>query len=191
MIRKKNSFLTFCFSFLPGAGQMYMGFMKRGVSLMSAFFLLIFITVITGLGSLMFAMPILFFFAFFDTFNLRAMPDEEFYRMEDNYLFINELAKEKTRIIHSKYHNILALTLIIIGFSILWNNVYSIVQNYLPQYISNILYQFGRYFPQFIIGLAIIALGLYLIRGKKADLDLDEKPSLFEDKENFSHDQNS
>ncbi len=185
MTRKKNSFLTFCFSFLPGAGQMYMGFMKRGISLMSAFFLLIFVTVITGLGSLMFAMPILFFFAFFDTFNLRAMPDEEFYGMEDNYLFINELEKEKARIIHTKYRNILALALIIIGFSILWNNVYSMVEDFLPQYIQNILYQFGRYFPQLIIGLAIIALGIYLIRGKKMELDLDESTSLLQDKGEF------
>ena len=31
---KKSMFLTFCFSFIPGAGQMYQGYMKRGLSLM-------------------------------------------------------------------------------------------------------------------------------------------------------------
>lgn len=185
MIRKKSSFLTFCFSFLPGAGQMYMGFMKRGISLMSAFFLLIFISVLTGLGTLMLAMPILFFFAFFDTFNLRAMPDDEFYAMEDDYLFIQELTKERSRIIQSKYRNVLALALIIIGFSILWNNIYDLMREFLPYYISNMIYQFGRYFPQLIIGLAIIALGLYLIRGKKKDLDLDEKTTMLQDKGGF------
>ena len=98
MIRKKSSFLTFCFSLLPGAGQMYMGFMKRGVSLMSAFFLLIFLSSWLNLGPLMFAMPIIWFFAFFDTHNLRAMPDDEFYAMEDSYILIPDFAKEKIEV---------------------------------------------------------------------------------------------
>lgn len=29
----KNGFLTFCCAFIPGAGQMYQGYMKRGLSL--------------------------------------------------------------------------------------------------------------------------------------------------------------
>ena len=30
---QKNGFLTLCFSFIPGAGQMYQGYMKRGLAL--------------------------------------------------------------------------------------------------------------------------------------------------------------
>ena len=37
--QKKGKFLTFMFSFIPGAAEMYMGFMKMGVSLMALFFL--------------------------------------------------------------------------------------------------------------------------------------------------------
>ncbi len=40
MTRKKNGFLTFIFSLLPGAGEMYMGFFKQGMSIMAIFFLL-------------------------------------------------------------------------------------------------------------------------------------------------------
>ena len=29
---QKNGFLTLCFSFIPGAGQMYQGYMKRGLT---------------------------------------------------------------------------------------------------------------------------------------------------------------
>ena len=32
---KKNGFLTFCFAFIPGAGQMYQGYMKRGLSMVA------------------------------------------------------------------------------------------------------------------------------------------------------------
>ncbi len=37
---KKSRFFTFIFSFCPGAAEMYMGFMKNGVTLMAIFFLL-------------------------------------------------------------------------------------------------------------------------------------------------------
>ena len=171
MIRKKSSFLTFCFSLLPGAGQMYMGFMKRGISLMTAFFLLIFLSTWLNLGPLMLAVPVIWFFGFFDTHNLRSMPDDEFYALEDKYILIPEFAKEKARTFQDKYRKILAIVLIFVGSSILWNNLYDILNYILPRYISEFIYRFGHYFPQLIIGLAIIAFGVYLIRGKKADLD--------------------
>ena len=34
MTRKKNGFWTFVCSLVPGAGEMYMGFFKQGLSLM-------------------------------------------------------------------------------------------------------------------------------------------------------------
>ena len=37
MYRKKNKFLTFIFALLPGAAEMYMGFMKMGLTLLSLF----------------------------------------------------------------------------------------------------------------------------------------------------------
>lgn len=183
MIKKKSSFLTFCFSLLPGAGQMYMGFMRRGLSLMTAFFLLIFFSSWLNLGPLMFALPLIWFFAFFDTHNLRSMPDDEFYALEDNFIIIPEFSKEKAKLMQSQYKVILALALIIVGFTILWNNIYDIFARFLPHEIRNALYAFGRYFPQMVIGFAIILLGIYLIRGKKKDLDAMDRVTMLEDKE--------
>ena len=40
MTKKKNRLFTFCCSLLPGAGEMYLGFFKHGVSTMALFFLL-------------------------------------------------------------------------------------------------------------------------------------------------------
>ena len=40
MSRKKSGFLTFCCSLLPGAGEMYLGFLKQGASIMTLFLLL-------------------------------------------------------------------------------------------------------------------------------------------------------
>lgn len=34
MIKKKNGFIAFICSLIPGAGEMYLGFMKEGLSIM-------------------------------------------------------------------------------------------------------------------------------------------------------------
>ncbi len=182
MTRKKSSFLTFCFSLLPGAGQMYMGFMRRGSSLMAYFFLTIFLSTWLGLGPLMFFMPIIWFYAFFDTHNLRAMPDDEFYALEDNFILLPDYAKEKAQLIQSKYRNLLAIALIVIGSTILWNNFMSIIRRIVPGIVYDILSSFGRLVPQLFVACAIIAFGIYLIRGKKQDLDAIEKDKFLEDK---------
>lgn len=178
MTRKKNSFFTFIFSLLPGAGQMYMGFMKRGLSLMASFFLIIFLSVWLNIGPIMLIIPLIWFYAFFDTHNLRSMPDEEFYAMEDDYLFLPDIPKEKLQLIQSKYRNIFAIGLILLGFTILWNNIYELFQRFLPDLIRNLFYSFGYRFPQLLIGAAIILFGVYLIRGKKVELNQENhKPS--------------
>lgn len=182
MIRKKSNFLTFCFSLLPGAGQMYMGFMKRGISLMAYFFLTIFLSSWLGLGPLMFLMPIIWFYAFFDTHNLRSTPDDEFYALEDEFIMIPEFAREKAQLIQSKYRNIFAIALIVIGISILWNNFIDIIDEVVPGLVYTVLYRFGRLVPQLFVACAIIAFGIYLIRGKKQDLDATDKDKFLEDK---------
>ena len=170
MIKKKNSFLTFIFSLIPGAGQMYLGFMKRGLSLMSCFFFIILIGVWLNISPFLVLLPLVWFYSFFDTHNLRSIPDDEFYAMEDNYLFLSNLPKDKSILLQGKYRNILAVVLIILGSSILWNNTYEIFRKYLPSF----LHSFGYYLPQFIVGIAIILFGAYLIKGKKIELTKDD-----------------
>jgi hypothetical protein len=167
---------------MPGAGQMYMGFMKRGVSLMSVFFLFIFLGAWMEMGLLLLILPIIWFYSFFDTHNLRSVPDDEFYALEDDYILFPEIGIEKVRVLQSKYRNIFALVLIFIGFTILWNNMFNILDNFLPHYIYDIFYSFEHYFPQLAIGIAIILLGIYLIRGKKKELDMSEGINMLEDK---------
>ncbi len=182
MIRKKDSFLTFLFSLVPGAGQMYMGFMKRGVSLMSVFFFLIFLSSWLSIGTIMFILPIVWFYSFFDVFNLRSIPDDEFYAQEDDFIILPEFSRSKLNLLHDKYNNIIAVILIVIGFSILWNNLYGLFRRLLPYYIYEVIYTFGHYFPQLLVGIAIIYFGFYLIRGKKKELDRKEEIGLLEDK---------
>ena len=60
----KNGILTFLFAFCPGAGQMYQGYMKRGLSLITMF--CVAFGASTLLEVLYVAMPIVWMYSFFD-----------------------------------------------------------------------------------------------------------------------------
>ena len=65
---KKNAFLTFIFACIPGAGQMYYGYMKRGLSMITFFCL--FIMAGTLVDVLVVGSIIVWMYSFFDTYGL-------------------------------------------------------------------------------------------------------------------------
>ena len=78
MTRQKGKFLTFCFSLVPGAGQMYLGFMKQGLSLMTVFAALCAFSTWLAIGPLLLFAPIIWFYSFFDVINKNSLDPEEF-----------------------------------------------------------------------------------------------------------------
>ena len=93
MKRKKGTFLTFCFSCMPGAGQMFLGFFKEGVSIMTMFFGIIMLANWLYFDQFGFCAIIVWFYAFFDAMNKNSLPDEEFEELEDNYIWSSHLDK--------------------------------------------------------------------------------------------------
>jgi len=176
---RKNRFLSFCFSFMPGAGQMYLGLLKRGVSLMSLFFFSIFFVGFTKIDLFGFAIPVVWFYAFFDSINLSGMPYEKLIQVEDKYLFdFDKLLKNDYWNLFEKRHIALGTAAIVIG-------VYMIFHNFVEPYIRDIewLRNLINRMPSLLFAIAIIALGLYLIMGKKQN---DE----FKDFKEFEGDKN-
>lgn len=174
MVSKKNAFFRFIWSLIPGAGEMYMGFMKQGVTLMIVFAGVISVAVAMNMVFFFFPLPIIWFYSFFHVHNLAGMSDEDFYAQEDNplfdwkdYKFLNNVEREKGR-------KIVAWVLIIIGAIMLWNVVVDIIWNFLRIWnISWHLWQQITYFvPQLVFSVVMIYFGIYLIRGKKKELDL-------------------
>ena len=82
---KKNGILTLLFACIPGAGQMYQGYMKRGLSLITMFCLFIILGSTTGLETLVVGCIVVYMYSFFDTLNLRAQLAAE-KAPEDDYL---------------------------------------------------------------------------------------------------------
>ncbi|OUQ23342.1 hypothetical protein B5E77_15720 [Lachnoclostridium sp. An131] len=178
MTKKKSGFWTFIFSLLPGAAEMYMGFMKMGISLMGLFFGLFIIGGFFGQSIFVLADIVVWFYAFFHAHNLRAMDDEEFYALEDDYLFhLDGSGKELwNKMGESRYRKLAAVVLILIGVSILWNNLLDLLWYLLPDFLEDIVYTISYRIPQTVLGIAIIVAGVWMIRGKKKELlDGEEK----------------
>ena len=81
---KKSSFLTFCFAFVPGAGQMYQGYMKRGLSLITLFCFGIMLSAILSYAAIL--LPIVWMYSFFDTFNLRNSTQPDAYLIQNEWI---------------------------------------------------------------------------------------------------------
>ncbi len=115
MTKKKSGFWTFIFSFMPGAAEMYMGFMKMGVSLMGLFLGLIVVGSFFAQGIFLVIDVVVWFYGFFHAHNLRAMDDEDFYALEDTYLFSPEEEGKMfwNNMVVARYRKIVAAVLIL------------------------------------------------------------------------------
>jgi len=174
MTKQKSGFWTFIFSLIPGAGEMYMGFRKQGISIMSIFWLVIALSATLNLGLLMVAIPIIWFYSFFNVHNLKSLSEEEFYAVEDSFVLgLEGMLKDKENWIR-KYRNLIAAALIIIGCFILWNTLISVLYSILPSFLVDIVYRIGNFIPRVLVALIIIYIGIYLVRGKKKELEFNE-----------------
>lgn len=182
MKKKKNRFLLFCLSFLPGAGEMYLGFMKMGLSLLSLFALVIIITVYSNIGVMGTVAFVICVYGFFHANNLGALSDEEFYKIEDEYLFgLGEKDMNSFKdFFMGKYRKVFAVILILFGVSMLWQTFcrflrHMVGSDYYYKYISRFMSTISSDVPRMIISFLIILFGIKLILGKKEELDRLEK----------------
>lgn len=162
MKQKKNRFFTLIFSMMFGAGQMYMGFMKQGLSIMGCAIGVIAMSLITQLNILNLLLPLIWFYGFFDAINKSVLTDEAFAKLEDSSIIPFEINTQRIKDITDKYQIYIGGGFIFIGICILNNSVLSYI---LPRE-SILLRLIG---PQFLISVLIIAIGVQMIRGKKQE----------------------
>ncbi len=181
MQRKKSGFWLFIWSLMPGAGEMYMGFMKMGISLMLGFMGLIAIAGITNLGVLAIFPVTMWFYSFFHANHLASLDEESFRAIEDRYLFgldeLNSMEAWNSKI-NGKKKTMIAAVFILIGVIMLWNAIFSLLCDIFgwDNYILSQIYYFMRDdVPRFVIGIAIIWVGVVMIRGKKENIAPEEE----------------
>ena len=184
MQKQKRGFWLFIFSLIPGAGEMYMGFKKQGLSIMLLFWGVFAVGSFTGMDWLIFLIPIIWFYSFFNVHNLKSLSEEEFYSIEDSYVFhMDELAGDVSSLV-SHHRKLAAILLIIFGASILWNNVVDFFYMILPDYLADILGNFAYHLPQLVIAVCIILAGIYILTRKKDELN-DEQSNSDKEEEHY------
>lgn len=172
MSNQKNRFWTFCLSLVPGAGEMYFGLYRCGISLMLAFVLVLVLPMSLNIGELSLLAVVLWFYSFLHTHNLRSMHPEAFQCLEDRYFWERLMPwGEVTIKWDRKLRRGLAIVLILLGAYLVVQNLYSIVAGLLPWYIVDALW----HLPRLAVGVLIIALGLWLISGKKREMEREQQ----------------
>ena len=169
--KKKNRFLTFCFSLMPGAAEMYMGFMRTGTELMLFFLGMIMIPSFLGLEGLSILAFVIWAYGFFHANHLASLSDEEFVQVEDNDILGMELFQKGKKKLQGNSRGI-AVLLIVLGIWLLWGTGVDMLWAYrvLPEYIYELLFTISDYVPRLTASVLIIVLGVHMIRGRKKEL---------------------
>lgn len=165
---RKNSFLLFLSACIPGCGQMYQGYMKRGVSLMSLFALILGLASWLYFGQLALALPVLWLYSFFDTYNLRRALENDEAEPDAYPLGLSGMDQEQLSRLLAKRHSLVGWALVLLGLYGFWQ----IAANYFSRFLSELfgvdLYWFtSLQLPQLALFLLVIALGVWFIRGPK------------------------
>lgn len=171
MRKKKNGFMTFIFSFIPGCAEMYWGYMKNGVSILALFCASVFLSGIFGNGAFMLLAVVMYAYAFFHARNMAHMSDEEFAETEDAYLISEEMLK-KAGITGKKYHRFLAAVLIVCGCWFLLDTGLYLLRNIFPA-IQDAVWMIQNSISKIFAAAILIGIGIRLIRGKKEQEDAE------------------
>lgn len=170
MTHRKNGFWNFWCSLVPGCGQMYQGFLKRGVSIMSIFFGIIFLTYFFRMDAIALALPVVWAFAFFDSMHCNSLTLEERMLKKDDFFAIGDYKVSWS--FFRKYRTRFAYGMIAIaGYALIVNFVDVLEQIGFFHFRWGGTYYVRYYVPRFAISALVIAWGISIILGKKKMLD--------------------
>lgn len=175
---KRNSILTFFFSLVPGAGQMYQGYMKRGLSLTLVFVLPIFLAYAFMPPLLAFS-AVAYMYSFFDSLNLHAKLKEsgsaDYREIQDDDFVVHLSCLQNTdfkRIVNGQHH-LLGWGLIAIGVVTAYRSLILPILENLLQYLeyegplANAIWSIIRHLPNLTAAVILVLVGMWLIRGPK------------------------
>lgn len=143
-LNKKS--LTLALSVIPGAGHMYLGYQKKGLIIMGAFFFSIFFMGWLGISMLLFLLPLIWFYSFFDAMHISDGSQEEI--------------KNQVLILPNIKHEWIGFVLIGIGVMIILERIlYPLID-----------YEIRRYIQTSVVSLIFILVGIYMLMKNKKSI---------------------
>ena len=169
---KKNGFLTFIFACIPGAGQMYYGYMQRGLSI--AMMLILCVMAATVIQPLLFLCLVIWMYSFFDTYDLiRHMaagePKEDSLLVLGNYGEIKKLVPQHNRLIGWG----------LVGFGV-WALYDLLIGNWVYKILTNVLgyghaWDIINGIPNLVVGGLLVFAGFKLLNMHPAKKNSDDE----------------
>ena len=169
---KKNGFLTFIFACIPGAGQMYYGYMQRGLSI--AMMLILCMMAATVIQPLLFLCLVIWMYSFFDTYDLiRHMaagePKEDSLLVLGNYEEIKKLVPQHNRLIGWG----------LVGFGV-WALYDLLIGNWVYKILTNVLgyghaWDIINGIPNLVVGGLLVFAGFKLLNMHPAKKNSDDE----------------
>lgn len=169
---KKNGFLTFIFACIPGAGQMYYGYMQRGLSI--AMILILCVMAATIVEPLLFLCLVIWMYSFFDTYDLiRHMaagePKEDSLLVLGNYEEIKKLVPQHNRLIGWG----------LVGFGV-WALYDLLIGNWVYKILTNVLgyghaWDIINGIPNLVVGGLLVFAGFKLLNMHPAKKNSDDE----------------
>ena len=169
---KKNGFLTFIFACIPGAGQMYYGYMQRGLSLITMF-IACFIAgaIINPLAALAI---IVWMYSFFDTYDLvrhlaAGDPKEDGLLLVGNFDDVKKLIPQHTKLVGWG----------LIGFGV-WALYDLLIGNWVYKILTNVLgyghaWDIINGIPNLVVGGLLVFAGFKLLNMHPAKKNSDDE----------------
>ena len=168
---QKNGILTFLFAFIPGAGQMYQGYMKRGLSLILICCAICMVAALISPAA--FFLIVVWMYSFFDTFNLRAQIATGTAPTDDYLVHFDPKDKRLVQMMLDS-HKLVGWTLIAFGVLVAYENI-------LMNALNDLMWRWGKnnpffrafylvmdQLPQVVVCVALIVCGIWLVKGPKA-----------------------
>ena len=184
----KSKFLTFIFALIPGAGQMYHGLVKKGVSIMALFFGVIAVGVLLYIPVINLALPIIWFYSFFDAINRINYTVDELKAMDDSYIVNLGLDNNsKIKNLLKGRHVLLGWIIIIIGIYVLLHTVIfnnSALINLVDYEVYNYISSCVDLLPKLIIPIICLFIGVKLIKSSIIKQENATEPNVTEEKIN-------
>ncbi|AAO35067.1 hypothetical protein K144313037_02610 [Clostridium tetani] len=145
---RSNKFLTFIFSFIPGAAHMYLGFQKKGIQIMLLFFSLLFLGNFLRTDMFLILLPIVWFYSFFDV--------RKAFNHSDT--FVDEI----------KYFSLINFELKYLGYFLIFAGIIGLINGALFPILSVYLdWRIIQTIKDVLMSLILIIIGIKLISGKK------------------------
>ena len=169
---KKNGFLTFIFACIPGAGQMYYGYMQRGLSLITMFIACFIVgAIINPLAALAI---IVWMYSFFDTYDLvrhlaAGDPKEDGLLLIGNFDDVKKLIPQHTKLVGWG----------LIGFGV-WALYDLLIDNWVYKILTNVLgyghaWDIINGIPNLVVGGLLVFAGFKLLNMHPAKKNSDDE----------------